>query len=233
MPAGDLSVADVTVFSTLILMAHALPIEQQIIRRAGPSLMLTTLLRILGALVFAALLHGLFRATGWLSAPVQPVWVPAPQATGWGAFLIGLMQGLAMMFVILAVLVLLMDLLRITGLMGLLNRALSPVLGLAGIKGEALQMTAVGLFLGVSYGGGLLIREARAGHIPQRQVLLSCIFMGFAHSVIEDTLIFASVGADIWAILAGRVVFALAATALIAVVLARLPQRRASLGPKP
>lgn len=90
-------------------------------------------------------------------------------------------------------------------------------------------MTAVGLFLGVSYGGGLLIREARAGHIPQRQILLSCIFMGFAHSVIEDTLIFAALGADLWAILAGRIVFAIAATALIAAVLARLPQRRAGV----
>lgn len=229
VPVGDLTVADVTVFSTLILFAHALPIEQQIIRRTGVSLILTSALRIGGGLVYAALLHGLLSATGWLSQPVDPVWTPAVQSVGWIAFLTGLAQGLAMMFVILTALILLMDLLRITGLMGLLNRALAPVLGLAGIRGEALQMTAVGLFLGVSYGGGLLIREARAGHIPPRQVLLSCIFMGFAHSVIEDTLIFAALGADLWAILAGRIVFAIAATALIAAVLARLPQRRAGV----
>lgn len=43
--------------------------------------------------------------------------------------------------------------------------------------------------------------------------------MGFAHSVIEDTLLMVSLGADIYSILIGRVVFAVVATAAIAAVL--------------
>jgi spore maturation protein SpmB len=110
----------------------------------------------------------------------------------------------------------------VTGLLELMMTAISPVLRLAGIRGEAGHLTTVGLFLGISYGAGLLIREAQSGAISPRQIFLSCVFMGFAHSVIEDTILMISLGADVYGVLAGRLAFALAATAAIAVLLRRL-----------
>ena len=226
VPPSALSVADVTVFSALVLFAHALPIEQQIIRRAGPALLPTTALRLAGGLLYAAGLNAVFKATGWLARPVAPTWQPMAESTGWAGFFMALGETLAMMFLILAALVGLLEALKAWGLMAWLQRGLAPVLRLAGIRGEALQLTAIGMLLGISYGGGLLIREARAGHIGRRQVLLSCIFMGFAHSLIEDTLIMVSLGADAVAILVGRLLFAIAATAVVAAVLARVPERQ-------
>lgn len=226
VPVAQLSVADVTIFSSLILFAHALPIEQQIIRRAGPGIIISTLLRIGGGLIYAAILHALFEATGWLSEPVAPAWQPIAENQGWSGFLLGLAGTLAMMLVILAALMILMGLLKRLGLMSLLYKVLSPILRLIGIRGEAVHLTVIGLLLGISYGGGLLIREARKGHIPQRQILLSCVFMGFAHSIIEDTLIVVALGADAMAVLVGRLLFAVIATALVAAALARLPERR-------
>ena len=152
--------------------------------------------------------------------------MPLAEDSSWPGFLIGLAQAMAMILVILSALMLLMAALRRMGLMALLQRALAPVLRLAGIRGEAVPLTVIGLLLGISYGGGLLIREARAGRIPPRQVLLACVFMGFAHSIIEDTLIVMALGADGVAVLAGRLVFAMAATAALAAVLNRLPDRR-------
>ena len=226
LPMGALSTADITVFSALLLFAHALPIEQKIIQRAGPGLIITTLLRVGGGMLYAFLLHHVLQATGWLAGPMQPAWIPMAADGGWVGFFIGLAKAMSMMLAMLLALSFGMEILRVTGVMGWLMRLLAPVLRLAGIRGEAAELTSVGLFLGISYGGGLLIREARSGRVSPRQVFISCVFMGFAHSVIEDTAIVMSVGANIWGVLAGRVAFAIAATALIAAILRAIPDER-------
>ena len=226
VPVSSLSVADVTVFSALILFAHGLPIEQKIIQKAGPGMIATTLLRIGGGLVYAFLLHSVLSATGWLSAPVEPVWIPLSNTPGWTEYFISLGETMVSMLVILLALFWGLELLKVTGLLAWMMKVLSPVLRLAGIRGEAGHLTAVGLFLGISYGAGLLIREARSGSASPRQIFLSCVFMGFAHSVIEDTLLVMALGADVYGVLVGRVLFALAATAAIAALLARTSDAR-------
>ena len=134
----------------------------------------------------------------------------------WTGFFIGLLEAMVTMFFILLALTWGLELLKVTGILKLVMKALAPLLQLAGIRGEAGHLTAVGLFLGISYGGGLLIREAGSGMVSPRQIFISCVFMGFAHSVIEDTLIVVAIGADLGAVLGGRVVFAVVATAAIA-----------------
>lgn len=225
VPTSSLSVADVTVFSALILFAHGLPIEQKIIQQAGPGMIATTVLRLAGGLLYAFLLHHVLKVTGWLSAPVNPAWIPLGATPDWAHYLRGLAETMVWMLVILVVLSWSLELLKVTGALGLLMKALSPVLRLAGIRGEAEHLTAVGLFLGISYGAGLLIREAQSGAISPRQIFLSCVFMGFAHSVIEDTLIVIALGADVYGVLVGRVVFAIAATAILAALLRQLSDR--------
>lgn len=222
VPVSEMSTVDVTVFSALILFAHGLPLEQKIIQKAGPGMIATTTLRILGGLVYAFLLHHLLQATGWLSAPVAPAWVPITVSLDWPAYLWGLGETMVIMLVVLLLLSLSLEVLKTTGVLGLMMKAIEPLLRLAGIRGEAGHLTAIGLFLGISYGAGLLIQEARSGILSPRQVFLSCVFMGFAHAIIEDTLLMVSLGADIYSILIGRVIFAIGATAAIALVLATI-----------
>ncbi|MBW9054959.1 nucleoside recognition domain-containing protein [Rhizobium mesosinicum] len=225
VPVSSLSVADVTVFSALILFAHGLPIEQKIIQKAGPGMIATTVLRVAGGLLYAFMLHHVLSATGWLSAPVAPVWLPMSATPDWAGYIGGLAETMAWMLVILVTLSWALEILKATGLMELMMKALSPVLRLAGISGEAGHLTAIGLFLGISYGAGLLIREAQSGAVLPRQIFLSCVFMGFAHSVIEDTIVVMSLGANLHGVLTGRLVFAVAACAAIAALLRRLPDK--------
>ena len=222
VPVSELTVADVTVFSALLLFAHALPIEQKIIQKAGPGMTLTISLRVGGGMIYAFLLHRTLAAAGWLSDPVDPTWIPLNVTTDWLDFFAGLAEALAVMFLVLAGLTWGLALMKRVGLLAVLMWLLSPAMRLAGIRREAEQFAAVGLFLGISYGGGLLIREARSGRVPPRDTFIACVFMGFAHSVIEDTIVVMALGADITSILVGRLAFAIVATALIAALVRSL-----------
>ena len=225
VPASDLTVADITIISSLLLFAHALPIEQGILRRAGPSLIATSLMRVVGGMIYAGIIYQISAATGWMQTPLDAVWTPMSGAEGWAAFLIGLAETMGWMLVVLLVLGWGIEILRVTGTMELMNRAVDPVLRLAGISGEARQFAVIGALLGISYGGGLMIREARSGLIPPRQIFAACIFMGFSHAVIEDTAIVMAIGADGIAVGLGRLVFSIAATALVVRALRLVPDR--------
>ncbi|MDO1581559.1 nucleoside recognition domain-containing protein [Rhizobium oryzicola] len=226
VPVSSLSTADVTVFSALILFAHGLPIEQKIIQQAGPGMVATTLLRIFGGLFYAFLLHHVLQATGWLSAQVNPTWIPISATPDWLEYLKGLGETMLSMLVILLALSWGLAILKRVGVLDFIMKLASPILRLAGIRGEAGHLTAIGLLLGISYGAGLLIREAQSGKISPRQIFLACVFMGFAHSVIEDTLVVMAVGADAYGVLLGRLVFAVAATAIVAAAIGKLSDER-------
>jgi hypothetical protein len=86
---------------------------------------------------------------------------------------------------------------------------------LIGIKREALPMSLIGMTLGLAYGGGLLIREAEKGTISGRDIFASFALLGLCHSLIEDTLLIALIGAELHGILWARLAFALIIIALL------------------
>ena len=223
VPVESLTSAQMTVYASLALFVHSLPVEQRIVQQAGPGLVATSLLRLGAGFLYAWLLHQLLRLTGWLATPVTPHLVPASPEPGWGPFLWQSAQALAWLFVFLVALLALMRLLEVTGIMRWLNAAMTPMLRLVGIGANAAPITIVGLLLGLAYGGGLIIREARRGVIGPRDVFLATVLMGCAHSLIEDTLVMVAFGADGLALSLGRIVFSVLFVALIARVIVRVP----------
>lgn len=91
----------------------------------------------------------------------------------------------------------------------------SPISKLLGISKQASLPLLAGLFLGISYGGGVIIQTAKAGLMTKRETYLVIVFLAICHSLLEDTFIFAAVGANPWVIFLGRLLLAMTVTMII------------------
>ena len=83
----------------------------------------------------------------------------------------------------------------------------------------------VGLTLGLTFGGGLLIQEARSGKLSPKDILMTIAFLSLCHSLIEDTLLLLLLGADLSAILWTRLAFGLLFIAILGRLFSWLPSR--------
>ncbi|MCG8426365.1 MAG: hypothetical protein MI754_03295 [Chromatiales bacterium] len=219
-----LTVAQVTVLSGMLLIAHTLPVEARIAQKAGVRLPATLLMRFFGALLFGFLLHKLYTLGGWLQQPVEMLWVPPTQdASLWG-WVVAQLESFVFIVLLIFVLLLVLKILKVLHIERLMIWLLQPVLRLMGIGPEATTITIVGMTLGLAYGGGLLIREAQTGHLSSKDIFSSLAFLAFCHSIIEDTLLVLLLGADLTGVLWLRLLFSLVLLMLITRVVSRLSE---------
>ncbi len=211
----DLSVAQVTVLAGLMLLAHGLPIEAAIARKAGVRLSATLVVRLLGGFFFAFLLHHFYSATGTLQEPVTLAWQPGPQDPSFKGWLTAQFESLLMIQLVIIVLLTVLKILRVIGVDKLICWLLRPILKLLGISAAATNITLIGITIGLSFGGGLLIKEAQSGKVKPIDVFAAMTLLGICHSLIEDTLLVMILGAHLSGVLWGRLVFSFALAALI------------------
>ncbi len=211
-----LSVAQVTVLALMMLIAHNLPLELRIAQRCGVSLIGQAALRILGALAAGFLLNLLLQHFDLLSEPSSMPFTPGQSEAGLGAWALGEVRNLAMIYVIILIIMAAMRVLQFLRVTDLLNWMLKPWLKLMGIGNNAATITVVGLTLGISYGGGLIIHEARTGNISKHDLFASLSLMGLSHALIEDTLLMSLLGAHSLGTLWFRLIFSLIVMAFLA-----------------
>jgi hypothetical protein len=225
LPDAPLTVAQMTVICSMMLAAHGLPIEQRVCQKAGASFVVTTLMRLLAGLAYGALLTALYSSFDLFQQPVEMALLPAPaQEPGVLPWLISSAQSLGTIFFIIFGLIFLLRVMDVIGLTAWLTKALSPLLRLMGIGPEATPLTMVGVLLGLSYGGGLIIRDSRAGTLPMRDTFLAIAFLAICHSLIEDTLFMMALGAHWSGVLIGRFVFSIVVMAFLAPLVRALPE---------
>jgi len=94
-----------------------------------------------------------------------------------------------------------------------------------GIGEQAAYVTMVGFTLGLTYGGGLIIKEAQSGSMSHRDIFFSLGFMGICHSMIEDTFILMAIGGDLVGILVFRTIFSVFFVAILVRLTAAIPEK--------
>ncbi len=214
--AEQLTIAQVSVLSSMMLVSHGLPIEAAIAKAVGAKLRFTLVLRIGGAMLFGFILHHSYSTLDVLQTPISSLWKPESNESDWTSWLLMQGQTFVAALVIIAVLTLIIRILNYLGIEKIIHILLSPLLRLLGIGAKASNIIVIGLTLGLSFGGSILIRESKTGHIDNKDIFLTMAFLGLSHSLIEDTLLMLLLGADLFTILWLRLVFGIVVIALLA-----------------
>lgn len=218
-----LTIAQVTTLSTMIVIAHALPVEAGIAHRCGARFFGQVLIRIGTALLFGVLYHGITHGLGmYQEAAAIPLPTPGadPSHLAWA---LREARNLISISAVIFVLLLTMRLLRASGALALITRAMEPVMRLIGIGPKAATITVIGMTLGLSYGSGVIIDDVRKGELSPEDVFFALSLMGICHSLVEDTLLMLIVGAELSGLLGLRVVLSLVVIAAMVRIVRRLP----------
>jgi hypothetical protein len=222
-PGLDLTVAQVSVLGTMILVAHSIPVEALIARKAGTRLRATILIRVSGALLIGWILHLVYQWTGTLQQANQALWNPPAVDPTWSAWLMAELRNMLIIFLIILALMTLLMIMKKLRISDLMVRLLAPILKMLGMSRDAAPVTIIGMTLGLSYGGALIIQEAQSGRMSKHDLFASVTLMGLCHSLFEDTLLMMVIGAHLSGIFWGRLIFSLMTIFLLVKVIRKLP----------
>lgn len=222
-PGLDLTVAQVSVLGTMILIAHSLPVETMIAQKAGTRLRVTLTIRIAGALLLGWLLHITYTITDTLQQLNRAFWNPPTVDPTWSAWIIAEIRNMVIIFLIILTLMTILTILKKVGISDLMTRLLAPVMNILGIGREAAPITIIGMTLGISYGGGLIIQEAQKGNLSKRDLFASITLMSLCHSLFEDTMLMVVLGSHLSGILWARLLFSLVTIYLVVKLINIMP----------
>ena len=197
LPGIDVSVAEITILTTMILVAHNLPIECTICKAAGISIVYTASLRLISAFVLGFILKLIYFNFGFLTETFQTFFtVKPPPENNWYWFL-DQFTTLVYIFFLVCLMATVLEILKIIGVEKLFEKVFMPPLRLFGIQKEAMNIIIVGMFIGIQFGGGMLIKEVKKGTIDKQSIFLSVSLLNLLHAMIEDTILMALVGCSI------------------------------------
>ena len=223
---STLSIAQMSILCTAMLVAHSLPVEARIAQALGVRFWYIIGFRLLAAFILCMGLNITYTSLGLLSEPVNFNWSITNQpAEEQGLMLLVLQEtiSLATLGAIVVVLVVIMEVLKQLRVIYYCELLMRPLLRVMGISSNLSHIMAVGGLLGLTYGSGLLIAESHKNNFNKRDLAVALVFISMCHALIEDTMVMILAGAHLSAVLFARFFFCL----LVAAILMRW--RRASL----
>ena len=217
--------AQTTCLAMLMLTTHNLVVELRIAQQSGCRLFTQLLLRMFTAVFFCYLCYQLFQNMQWLQQPAEFLWQAPQTDDSLMSWVITQTLSLLKIAVVIVVLIALLRLFKKIGIERLFEILLTPVFQVMGLGREAVTITIVGFTLGLAYGGGLLIKEARSGEINQTDVFSSVSLLGICHSLIEDTFLVLIIGANLNTVLVLRLVLSIIVISILIRLVRRMSEK--------
>lgn len=104
------------------------------------------------------------------------------------------------------------EILKEIGVVSLLGKVFTPLTKFLKLPQQSVIPVTVGLLIGLTYGAGVMISVGREENFSTKDLTKILVFVGISHALVEETVIFAGIGANAFIVLTARVLSALMAT---------------------
>jgi len=210
------TVAEMTLLANFLLICHNLIQEGVIQAKSGLNPVKATLFRIVAAVVTVYAMTFFIKTDPAAAAQAGSLGASAQafdlMVADWGISMLNLT--VKIFFIIMTILTLL-EIAKSMGWIMPVVKALSPFLRILGLSEKVgiLWMTAV--VFGLTYGGAVIVEEARQGHISKGELEELQLSIGINHSMVEDPFLFLTFGISAVWLWVPRLITAMAATRLL------------------
>jgi hypothetical protein len=212
-----LTVDQMTLLAIFLLISHNLIQEGVIQSKSGFPFLMATPFRLIASIATVIIVSWCMghETTTTMSvlkdtpAIIQPKFLT--MLTSW------LVETLILSTKILVIIVALMITLEIMKNYNLIDRiirVMAPFLKLLGLGKETGFLWLTAATFGLTYGAAVIVEEAKEGHLSKEELERLHISIGINHSMIEDPLLFLSLGLGIFWMLVPRIVAAIIAVHL-------------------
>jgi Nucleoside recognition. len=206
----SLSMREITIIALMCLISHNMIVETVIQKKTGSSGIKMVLLRLGSSIAGALALNYLLPAETHkaiahaLAAANHPGFWMTMQTWFFGTLYLSLK---VMLFVTL--LMILQKILEDFGILDVLAKILAPVLKLMGLPRQSAFLWIVANVLGLAYGSAIAVDYLKNNKITRADNDLLNHHTAVSHSLLEDTLLFVTIGVSAWWIMFPRLAIAI------------------------
>ncbi len=203
----DMNSYEWSILAIFLGVCHSLLVENAIMKKLGISVIYSYILRFFGGLIIAK--SATFIPKEFFETTKEQNNFIAPHYNSFSELLINSFFNATILtikiIVLITFLIVLMDFIK----------------NLSFIKNSSKNLSTpfsifIGLFLGITYGAGVLLNEIKT--LNRAQIFYIATFLMICHSIIEDTLLFTIFGANFWIIVGVRIFWAIILASILTTI---------------
>lgn len=212
MASLSLDFRTVTILASMCLISHSMIVEAKVQQKAGSKIIYTVPLRLISSLIVGFLINKILPAD-YAGTLFMPIAEQSPDTLkdmflGWCS---SSFQLSIKIVVIVYLLNLLQAILRRLNLIEKLQYPLTPIMYILGLDKSVSILWIITNTLGLAYGGMAIADELERGGTKPEDVRLMNTSIAISHSLLEDSIIFLSVGVAGFWIFVPRILWAMIA----------------------
>jgi hypothetical protein len=205
----DLSMRAITILALMCLITHNMVVETAIQKRTGSSAIKMFLIRLSSSFIAAFVLHLLLPTDAQTLTQISIDSVDIDFATMLWAWTKSTFWLSIKIILIISGLMILQNTLKNLNLLKYISNFFAPLMRWFGLSKSSAFLWFVAQTLGLAYGAAVMIENVENGEITKEDANTLNHHIAVNHSLLEDTLLFASIGVPVFWITIPRITMAL------------------------